>query len=87
MEVRKLVEESMYNRNFYGVMYGRYEYLSEANRLEANVFIEWIYIPPQECIAGTVVVLSDPCSKAKNKAAENCQCIWLNKHGPHLHPF
>ena len=70
MEVRKLVEESMYNRNFYGVMYGRYEYLSEANRLEANVFIEWIYIPPQECIAGTVVVLSDPCSKAKNKAAE-----------------
>ncbi|EFO63869.1 Hypothetical protein GLP15_4586 [Giardia lamblia P15] len=70
MEVRKLVEESMYNRNFYGVMYGRYEYLSESNRLEANVFIEWIYIPPQECIAGTVVVMSDPCSKAKNKAAE-----------------
>lgn len=70
MEVRKLVEESMYNRNFYGVMYGRYEYLSESNRLEANVFIEWIYLPPQECIAGTVVVKSDPCSKAKNKAAE-----------------
>ncbi|EES98287.1 Hypothetical protein GSB_94658 [Giardia duodenalis] len=70
MEVRKLVEESMYNRNFYGIMYGRYEYLSESNRLEANVFIEWIYLPPQECIAGTVVVKSDPCSKAKNKAAE-----------------
>lgn len=70
MEVRKLVEESMYNRNFYGIMYGRYEYLSESNRLEANVFIEWIYMPPQECIAGTVVVKSDQCSKAKNKAAE-----------------
>lgn len=70
MEVRKLVEESMYNRNFYGIMYGRYEYLSESNRLEANVFIEWIYLPPQECIAGTVVVKSDSCSKAKNKAAE-----------------
>ncbi|TNJ26348.1 NPL4-like protein [Giardia muris] len=69
-EIRRCIDEGMFHRNLYGVMYGRFQYVSEDDKLKAYVFIDWIFLPPQECIAGAIVLKKDGSSKKITKAAE-----------------